>query len=275
MRHVRLALAPLSLLAVCSAAFAAPPTPTSTVINACYNEDSGRIRIVQSTSECRDREHERALSWNIDGPAGPQGPAGPMGLSGPPGPAGAQGPAGAAGPAGPVGATGPAGAPGAAGPIGPAGAVGATGPAGAPGAAGPIGPAGTIGPAGPAGAQGLQGAPGTGGSPGPAGPAGPAGPEGPSGTAGIFGSNSLGFHSGNTGAQCTLGSITLNVAVQYPDNYTPADGRIIQIAENTALFSLIGINYGGNGTSDFALPDLRAAAPNNTQYLICSSGIFP
>jgi hypothetical protein len=121
--------------------------------------------------------------------------------------------------------------------------------------------------------MGLIGSPGVAG---PEGPPGPAGPVGPSGTQGIFGSDSVNFFEGEGGtAQCTLGSISLNVSTAYPQNYTPADGRLIPIAQNPALFSLIGVNYGGNGTSNFALPDLRSAAPNNTQYLICSSGIFP
>jgi microcystin-dependent protein len=63
--------------------------------------------------------------------------------------------------------------------------------------------------------------------------------------------------------------------VEYPGNYLPADGRLLPINQDTALFSLIGINYGGDGVSNFALPDLRSAAPNNTQYLICVQGIFP
>ena len=61
----------------------------------------------------------------------------------------------------------------------------------------------------------------------------------------------------------------------YGSNYLPADGRILPITGNTALFSLIGINYGGNGTTNFALPDLRAVAPNNTIWLICTLGVFP
>lgn len=145
--------------------------------------------------------------------------------------------------------------------------MGATGPIG------PAGPAGAIGPAGPAGAAGAQG---PAGPTGPAGPEGPTGAAGPSGTTGILGSNNINFFTeGGAGAQCTIGAVILNVAVEYPGNYLPADGRILPIASNTALFSLIGINYGGNGTTNFALPDLRSAAPNNTQYLICVSGIFP
>jgi microcystin-dependent protein len=49
----------------------------------------------------------------------------------------------------------------------------------------------------------------------------------------------------------------------------------LPITQDEALFALIGTNYGGNGSTNFALPDLRSAAPNNTQYLICIAGIFP
>ena len=92
----------------------------------------------------------------------------------------------------------------------------------------------------------------------------------------LFGSNSIGFGSGSgSGASCTLGTLLLSASVIYPTNYLPADGRTIQIEDNTALFSLIGTNYGGNGTTNYQLPDLRPVAPNNTQYLICYSGVFP
>jgi microcystin-dependent protein len=74
---------------------------------------------------------------------------------------------------------------------------------------------------------------------------------------------------------CTIGSILLDASVSYPQNYLPADGRILDISADTALFSVIGINYGGDGHTNFALPDLRSAAPNNTQYLICAFGVFP
>ena len=42
-----------------------------------------------------------------------------------------------------------------------------------------------------------------------------------------------------------------------------------------ALFSLLGTNFGGNGVTTFALPDLRAAAPNGLTYSICDEGIYP
>jgi len=42
-----------------------------------------------------------------------------------------------------------------------------------------------------------------------------------------------------------------------PDQFMQANGQVLQISSNTALFSLIGCNYGGNCQTTFALPDLR------------------
>ena len=46
-----------------------------------------------------------------------------------------------------------------------------------------------------------------------------------------------------------------------PRTYAFCSGQILPIAQNTALFSLLGTTYGGNGTTNFALPDLRGRAP--------------
>lgn len=46
-----------------------------------------------------------------------------------------------------------------------------------------------------------------------------------------------------------------------PTDFLPCDGRLIQIASNTALFSVLGTNFGGDGKSTFALPDLRGVTP--------------
>ncbi len=46
-----------------------------------------------------------------------------------------------------------------------------------------------------------------------------------------------------------------------PTGWAFCDGRLLSISQNTALFSLLGTTYGGNGTSNFALPDLRSRAP--------------
>ena len=46
-----------------------------------------------------------------------------------------------------------------------------------------------------------------------------------------------------------------------PTGWAACDGQILPIAQNTALFSLIGITFGGDGKSTFALPDLRGRSP--------------
>ena len=66
----------------------------------------------------------------------------------------------------------------------------------------------------------------------------------------------------------------------FPFNFAPkgwalCDGQILPISQNTALFSLLGTMYGGNGTTTFALPDLRNAAPVGLTYSICTIGVFP
>jgi microcystin-dependent protein len=52
----------------------------------------------------------------------------------------------------------------------------------------------------------------------------------------------------------------------FPFNFAPkgwawCDGQILPISQNTALFSLLGTTYGGDGKSTFALPNLQGAAP--------------
>jgi len=42
-----------------------------------------------------------------------------------------------------------------------------------------------------------------------------------------------------------------------PKGFATCDGQLMAISQNTALFSLLGTNFGGNGTSTFGLPDLR------------------
>lgn len=52
----------------------------------------------------------------------------------------------------------------------------------------------------------------------------------------------------------------------FPFNFPPkgwafCNGQILPISQNTALFSLLGTTYGGDGKSTFALPDLQGRAP--------------
>jgi microcystin-dependent protein len=46
-----------------------------------------------------------------------------------------------------------------------------------------------------------------------------------------------------------------------PRGWAFCNGQLLSIAQNTALFSLLGTTFGGNGTTTFALPDLRGRAP--------------
>jgi microcystin-dependent protein len=52
----------------------------------------------------------------------------------------------------------------------------------------------------------------------------------------------------------------------FPCNFAPfgwamCNGQLLPISQNTALFSLLGTNFGGNGTSNFALPNLQGSVP--------------
>ena len=52
----------------------------------------------------------------------------------------------------------------------------------------------------------------------------------------------------------------------FPFNFAPkgwafCNGQLLPISQNTALFSLLGTTYGGDGKSTFALPDLQGSAP--------------
>jgi microcystin-dependent protein len=51
-------------------------------------------------------------------------------------------------------------------------------------------------------------------------------------------------------------------AGNFPPKYWAfCEGQLLSIASNTALFSLLGTTYGGNGTTTFALPDFRGRVP--------------
>jgi microcystin-dependent protein len=49
-----------------------------------------------------------------------------------------------------------------------------------------------------------------------------------------------------------------------PRGWALCAGQLFSIAQNTALFSILGTAYGGNGTTTFALPDLRGRGPIGT-----------
>lgn len=58
-----------------------------------------------------------------------------------------------------------------------------------------------------------------------------------------------------------LAQIKIFAGTFAPRGYALCWGQIIAIQQNTALFSLLGTQYGGNGQTTFALPDLRGRTP--------------
>ena len=210
------------------------------------------------------------------GAKGDTGAQGPQGLKGDTGATGAVGPAGAKGDTGAVGATGLAGPTGAVGPQGPTGPIGATGPQGAPGAASTVpGPTGATGATGPQGPQGPTGATGA------QGPQGPQGLPGQGATT-LFGDANSSIGGGNGDGECAIGEVRLTAAnfAGAGSGAVLAAGQVLPINQYQALFAVLGTQYGGNGTTTFALPDLRNAAPKsatggNVHYVICTTGVFP
>ncbi|WP_083928386.1 tail fiber protein [Marinobacterium rhizophilum] len=201
----------------------------------------GDYRLTVGDDKIRDAYD---LTFGVAGPEGPEGPMGPAGPEGPAGPQGEQGPEGPQGPQGPQGVPGPEG------------------------------------PQGPQGPQGEQG---------------PEGPQGPMGESGVVDGTANGdlltWDGNNWIAQQPAGDAPENnmqpwlgvnyiIALQglYPSrnaenpfigeiimfagNFAPrgwalCNGQLLAISQNTALFSILGTTFGGDGQTTFALPDLR------------------
>jgi microcystin-dependent protein len=63
-----------------------------------------------------------------------------------------------------------------------------------------------------------------------------------------------------------------------PNGWLPVNGQLLQITQNTALFSLLGTNYGGDGVTTFALPKWGPIYTANGAPLtlcIATQGVFP
>lgn len=80
---------------------------------------------------------------------------------------------------------------------------------------------------------------------------------------------------------CFVSEIKLLAGNVAPAGWHLADGSLLSRTSNAALFGLLGTTYGaGDGTTTFALPDLRAADPKGAgpagvNYYICTNGIYP
>src|SRR5919112_57377 len=62
-------------------------------------------------------------------------------------------------------------------------------------------------------------------------------------------------------AQPYVGEIRMFAGNFAPAGWTFCNGQILPISQNTALFSLLGTTYGGDGKSTFALPNMQGNAP--------------
>ena len=65
-------------------------------------------------------------------------------------------------------------------------------------------------------------------------------------------------------ADVFLGSLILVPFDFAPRGFALCQGQLLPISQNTALFSLLGTSYGGDGRTTFALPDLRGRVPVST-----------
>jgi microcystin-dependent protein len=69
------------------------------------------------------------------------------------------------------------------------------------------------------------------------------------------------------------GEILLIPYTFVPAGFARCNGALFLISQYTALFSLLGIAHGGNGTTTFAVPNMTA--PPNMMYVICLSDSYP
>lgn len=72
-----------------------------------------------------------------------------------------------------------------------------------------------------------------------------------------------------------IGEILMFGGTFCPRGYVRADGHLLPIAQNQALFSLYGTNYGGDGRTTFGVPDLTRFAPEGILYCVADQGIYP
>jgi microcystin-dependent protein len=61
----------------------------------------------------------------------------------------------------------------------------------------------------------------------------------------------------------TIAVVTCFAGNFAPRNWAFCNGQLMSISQNTALFSILGTTYGGNGQTTFALPDLKGRVPNS------------
>jgi microcystin-dependent protein len=75
-----------------------------------------------------------------------------------------------------------------------------------------------------------------------------------------------------------IGSLLLVAYNWAPQNWALCNGQLLPINQNQALFSLLGTTYGGDGTTNFALPNLTGptdVSGASLTWIIAVNGIYP
>jgi len=261
-----------TMLGIIAVGLLAAPRSTHAqgTLGACVNNQNGSMRLASGPSACKGPEV--FVQWNVQGVQGPQGLQGPQGPEGPKGDTGDKGEQGVKGERGDQGLKGNQGDQGL---KGDKGDQGLKGDKGDQGDKGDKGDQGDQGPKGDPGADGADGAGLTNGS--------IAGQllrwDGNSWLAALPTTVNLsvnnmqpylavnyvialeGIYPSRNGVEPFIGEIELFAGNFAPRGWALCDGQLLPISQNTALFSILGTTYGGNGQTTFALPDLRGRAP--------------
>ncbi|AUT01883.1 phage tail protein [Nostoc sp. CENA543] len=76
-----------------------------------------------------------------------------------------------------------------------------------------------------------------------------------------------------------IGQIILFAGNFAPRGWAFCDGQLLSIQQHTAVFSILGNNFGGDGVRNFALPNLPVVVDTDgkgeSRYIICLEGIYP
>ncbi len=73
-----------------------------------------------------------------------------------------------------------------------------------------------------------------------------------------------------------MGMIKLFPFSYIPRGWAVCNGATINVQTNAALFTLLGVQFGGNGSTTFCLPNLTGSEPvPNTVFCIATEGIYP
>ena len=75
--------------------------------------------------------------------------------------------------------------------------------------------------------------------------------------------------------EAVTGEIRLFAGLRTPGGWAECNGQTIPLQQNTALFSLLGVQYGGDGGSTFRLPDLRDRTPVHTRRNAAGRFAYP